>query len=139
MQAGYGVWYGPHNTRNFSAHVPAHERQSISRGELRGVQHAMLSRAVGEHMVIVLDSEYVFKGITIWTEKWKRHGWTTSTGEVGHRDLCEQIDLLQRMWGEQLQVRLVPSHLDVEGNEAADELAGKGRGLHPNNLLPLSK
>ena len=43
MQAGYGVWYGPHHTRNFSAHVPAHERQSISRGELLGVLHAMLS------------------------------------------------------------------------------------------------
>ena len=139
MQAGYGVWYGPRNTRNFSAHVPAHECQSISRGELRGVLHAMLSRAVGERMVIVLDSEYVFKGITIWTEKWKRHGWRTSTGEVGHRDLWEQIDLLRRMGGEQLQVRWVPSHLDVEGNEAADELAGKGRELHLNNLLPLSK
>ena len=43
------------------------------------------------------------------------------------------------MGGEQLQVRWVPSHLDVEGNEAADELAGKGREMHPNNLLPLSK
>ena len=139
MQVGYGVWHGPHNTRNFSAHVPAHERQSISRGELRGVLHAMFSRAVGEHMVIVLDSEYVFKGITIWMEKWKRHVWRTSTGEVGHRDLWEQIDLLRRMGGEQLQVRWVPSHLDVEGNEAADELAGKGRELHPNNPLPLSK
>ena len=139
MQAGYGVWFGPHHNRNFSAHVPAHERQSISRGELRGVLHAMLSRAVGERMVIVLDSEYVFKGITIWTEKWKRHGWRTSMGEVGHRDLWEQIDLLRGMGGEQLQVRWVPSHLNVEGNEAADELAGKGRELHPNNLLPLSK
>ena len=106
---------------------------------MRGVLHAMLSRAVGERMVIVLDSECVFKGITIWTEKWKRHGWRTSTGEVGHRDLWEQIDLLRRMGREQLQVRWVPSHLDVEGNEAADELAGKDRELHPNNLLPLSK
>ena len=139
MLAGYGVWYGPHNTRNFSAHVPAHERQSISRGEVRGVLHAMLSRAVGERMVIVLDSEYVFKDITIWTEQWKRHGWRASTGEVGHRDLWEQIDLPRRMGGEQLQVRWVPSHLDVEGNEAADELAGKGRELHLNNLPPLSK
>ena len=47
---------------------------------------------------------------------------------MGHRDLWEQIDLLRGMGGEQLHVRWVPS-----------ELAGKGRGLHPNNLLPLSK
>ena len=34
MQAGYGVWFGDNSSRDFRAHVPAHERQSISRGEL---------------------------------------------------------------------------------------------------------
>ena len=139
MQAGYGVWFGHHHSRNFRAHVPAHERQSISRGELRGVLHAMLSRAEGERMVVVVDSEYIFKAITVWTEKWKRHGWRTSSGEVGHRDLWEHIDWLRGEAGDMLQVRWVPSHLGVAGNEAADELAGQGRGLHPYNLLPLSK
>ena len=37
MQAGYGVWYGVGHSRNHAAHVPTHERQSTSRGELRGV------------------------------------------------------------------------------------------------------
>ena len=46
---GYGmVWYGKHSPRNYSAHVPAHERQSISRGELRGVLHATLGRLQGD-------------------------------------------------------------------------------------------
>ena len=49
----------------------------------------MLSRAEGERMVVVVDSEYIFKAITVWTEKWKRHGWRTSSGEVGHRGLWE--------------------------------------------------
>ena len=139
MQAGYGVWFGDNSSRNFRAHVPAHERQSISRGELRGVLHAMLSRVAGERMVVVVDSEYVFKAITMWTERWKRHGWRTSSGEVGHRDLWEHIDWLRGEAGDKLQVRWVPSHLGVAGNEAADELAGEGRELHPYNLLPLSK
>ena len=139
MQAGYGVWFGNNSSRNFRAHVPAHERQSISRGELRGVLHAMLSREAGEQMVVVVDSEYIFKAITVWTDKWKRHGWRTSSGEVGHRDLWEHIDWLRGEAGDKLQVRWVPSHLGVAGNEAADELAGQGRELHPYNLLPLSK
>ena len=36
MQAGYGVWFGDNSSRNFRAHVPAHERQSISRGGVAG-------------------------------------------------------------------------------------------------------
>ena len=32
-------------------------------------------RRVGERMVVVLDYEYVFKGITEWSPKWKHHGW----------------------------------------------------------------
>ena len=75
----------------------------------------------------------------MWTDRWKRHGWRTSSGEVGHRDLWEHIDWLRGEAGDKLQVRWVPSHLGVAGNEAADELAGQGRELHPNNLLPLSK
>ena len=35
-QVGYSVWYGKREPRNFAAHVPPHERQSISRGKLRG-------------------------------------------------------------------------------------------------------
>ena len=75
--------------------------------------HAMLSREAGERMVVVVDSEYIFKAITVWTDKWKRHGWRTSSGEVGHRDLWEHIDWLRGEAGDKLQVRWVPSHLGV--------------------------
>ena len=75
----------------------------------------------------------------MWTEKWKRHGWRTSSGEVGHRDLWEHIDWLRGEAGDQLQVRWVPSHLGVAGNEAADDLAGQCRELYPYNKLRLSK
>ena len=46
-------------------------------------------------MVVVLDSEYVYKGITEWSVKWHRQGWRVKNREVGHRDLWEQIFLLR--------------------------------------------
>ena len=83
MQAGYGVWLGGQSPRNFHAHVPAHERQSISQGELPGVPHALQQWRPAEKMVLVLDSEHVSKGVVEWSAKWRRHGWRCSTGEVG--------------------------------------------------------
>ena len=61
--------------RNYSAPVPPHERQSVSRAELMGVLQALQLRRPGGRMVVVLDSEYVYKGITDWSPKWRRHGW----------------------------------------------------------------
>ena len=83
----------------------------------------MLQRQQGERLVVVLDSEYVYKGITQRSEKWRRHGWRTSSGDVGHRDLWEHILWLREGVGNQLQLRWAPSHLKVPGNEGADELA----------------
>ena len=70
----------PHN---YSALVLPHERQSVSRAERRGVLQALQLRRSGERMKIVLDSEYVSKGIIEWSPKWMRHGWRTASGEVG--------------------------------------------------------
>ena len=95
---------------------------------------AFNSHTEGERMVVVLDSEYVFRGITVWSDKWRRHGWKMSSGEVGYRDLWELILCLRESAGGLLHLRWVPSHLNVEGNEAADELAGQGREQHPKDL-----
>ena len=104
-QAGYGVWYARGSSRNCAAHVPVGERQSVSRGELRGVLHALLHRSPGERLVVVLDSEYVYKGIVEWSPKWRRHGWRTTGREVGHRDLWETILWERERAGEQVQLR----------------------------------
>ena len=47
-QAGYGVWFGECEDRNVGARVPTHKRQSVSRGELRGVLYAHQQRRGGE-------------------------------------------------------------------------------------------
>ena len=58
-------------------------------------------------------------------------------GEVGHRDLWEAI--LRESGGGGVQLRWVPSHLNIHGNNGADTLASLGRRLHPYYLFPLSK
>ena len=44
MQARHGVWYGERSDRNYHSHIPAHERQSITWGELWAVLYALLQR-----------------------------------------------------------------------------------------------
>ena len=63
-RAGYGAWFGEGDDRNVGLPVPAKERQSVSQRELRGVLYALEQRRASEKMVVVLDSEYVYKGIT---------------------------------------------------------------------------
>ena len=84
-------------------------------------------------MVVVLDSEYVYKGITERSLKWHRHGWRVKNREVGHKDLWEQIFLLRREAGSSLQLVWMPSHMQVVGNDRADALAEEGRLQHRHN------
>ena len=90
-QEGYGVWFAEASTRNHAAPIPESERQSVSKGKLRGVLNAIVQRRRAERLVVVLDSEYVYKGIMEWSAKRRRHGWRMASGEVGHRDLWEQL------------------------------------------------
>ena len=84
-------------------------------------------------MVVVLDLEYVYKGITQWSSKWQRHHWRVSGRDVEHKDLWSAVLAERELAGDRLQVRWVPSHLGVVGNEQADQLAEQGRLLHPYN------
>ena len=86
-----------------------------------------------ERMAVVLDSEYVYKGITEWLVKWHHNGWRVKNREVGHKDLWEHIFLLRREAGSLLQLVWTPSHMQVVGNDRADALSEEGRLQHPHN------
>ena len=43
-QVGYAAWFGEGNARNVGLPVPTGERHGMSRGELRGVLHALEQR-----------------------------------------------------------------------------------------------
>ena len=52
--------------------------------------HALLSRQPSEKLIVMLDLEYVSKGVMEWSVRWHRHGWRNAMlPEVGHRDLWE--------------------------------------------------
>ena len=72
MQAGYGVWYGVQSQKNHHNHVLAHVRQSIRRGELQGVLHALKQQQQWGRLVVVFDPERVYKGVVEWGEWAKR-------------------------------------------------------------------
>ena len=116
-----------------AAPVPTPERRSLSRAELRGVLHALRGRRAGERLVTVLDCEYVFKGITEWTVKWKRHGWCSRGKEIGQRDLWQEIWRPRQAAGSQVVVLWMPPHLNAKGNDEADVLAEAGHTQLPHN------
>ena len=130
-QGGFGAWYGPGSLRNSSDFVPLGEKQSVSRAEMRGVLHAVRSRRWEERMVVVLDSEYVFKGITQWSSKWQRHQWRVSGREVEHKELWMAVLAERELAGDRLQVRWVPSHLGWRGMKRRTSWLSRGDyGIH---------
>ena len=85
----------------------------------------------------VPESEDVCNAVTEWAWLWRRHGWRTCSGEVGHWDSWEQLPRLHERAGEEVPSRWVPSLLDAKGKEHADGLALPGLLEHPNDVLPL--
>ena len=83
------MFYGEGDARNLSALVPHHEHQANNKGELRAVHHVLQALRPGAWLAIVMDSEYVFKGLTEYV--WERGG-----GTVSHSDLWKQVLGLMR-------------------------------------------
>ena len=72
-------WVSEAPTRHHCAPVPVHERQSVGRVELRGVFWVLQGRQAGEHLVVVSDSEYVYKRIVATSGKWRPGRWDIET------------------------------------------------------------
>ena len=123
------MWYGEGGERNRSF-VPRDEDQTNNRGELRAAFYALSRQPAGKPLHMVVDLEWVEKGVTEWGAVWRRHKWRTATGDVSHRDLWEPfLDLVQTR-GDLFPIQWVPSHVDIMGNEKADQLAEERRVRH---------
>jgi ribonuclease HI len=74
---------------------------------------------------IILDSQYVQKGMNEWIHGWKARGWKTAAKQpVKNVDLWQRLDLAVAR--HEVQWQWVRGHAGHEGNERADQLANKG-------------
>lgn len=76
-------------------------------------------------IILWTDSTYVLKGITEWIHGWKKRGWKKSDKRpVVNVDLWKRLDALNSE--RNVEWKWVKGHAGIEGNERADELAGRG-------------
>ena len=71
------------------------------------------------------DSKYMLDGITKWIVGWKKRGWKKSDKKpVLNKDLWQALD--KERQNKNVNWQWVKGHAGHEGNERADELAGRG-------------
>jgi ribonuclease HI len=63
-QCGSGIWFGEGNPKNSAIRIPS-KAQSNQVGELTAIIAAMNKVAPYQPLKIIIDSEYVIKGLTI--------------------------------------------------------------------------
>jgi ribonuclease HI len=132
-RAGIGVFFGIDDPRNISSRLPG-RHQTNQRAEIFAVLKALeslnMTPPTSLNVIILTDSDYVVKALTVWSAKWEKEGWKTAKrGEVVSKDLFKRArDMIVtlREKGVQIQFRHVPGHSGVWGNEQADSLAVRG-------------
>ena len=127
---GFGVYYGEGDIRNVSQPLGG-VSQTNNRAELMAVIFAVAQQPADRGLHVITDSEWVYKGITQWVRVWARNDWKSTSGDVHHRDLWEQLIALTSGRSHPVPYQHVPSHIGVPGNEGADRLAEEGRMQHP--------
>lgn len=133
-KAGYGVYYGPGDSRNYSGRVSG--EQTNQRGELEGIRHA-LKNAANEaksgnpsNVRIHTDSKYSMESVTNWGDKWEKNGYKTSTGgDVVNQDMikeCRSLVKYIKANSGSVEFVKVKGHSGNHGNDMADKLAVEG-------------
>ena len=75
--------------------------------------------------IVIVDSNYVYSGITSWIYGWIERGWKTkSKSPVKNAKLWKEL-LSLKLQFENIKFELCKGHSEIEGNEIADHLANK--------------
>ncbi|CCE78574.1 Piso0_001201 [Millerozyma farinosa CBS 7064] len=129
--AGYGIYYGPQDSRNES--VPL-EGANNQRAELRAILHALekiREDQDGGPYILRTDSNSSIESITVRSLTWEKNGWRTKKKMfVKNKDLIKpaaklykEIRSEYKKRGWKFQIEHVKSHTGEDGNEGADKLA----------------
>ena len=98
-----------------------------NRMELTAVIEALTALKRPCKVTLLLDSEYVRKGITEWIHGWKARGWRTAVKQpVKNVDLWQKLDAVVIQSGHEITWKWVKGHAGDPGNERADALANRG-------------
>ena len=122
-KGGIGAWacHIKYPTGEALSLCEADEDTTNNRMEMLAVIRALEAIEIGLPIVVVLDSEYVAKGVLEWSSNWVRNGWCTREGKpVINKDLW--LILLQLYGMHNVSFKLVRGHTGVAGNELVDKL-----------------
>ena len=92
----------------------------------------MMEGMMAKHKtVIVMDSQYVYKGLTGRMHQWQAAQWVLRCRAVSHVDVWQAV--LRALHNTRATIKWlwVPSHAGVEGNERVNALADLGRARSP--------
>ena len=126
---GYGVYFGDH--RDVAEFLPVDELQTNIRGELRAALSALQGHVPVTRSLICPDCQLVVDGVLGLAQRWRRHKWRNTTGDVAHADLWAQILELTDRYGTEIKWIHIPSHIGIWRNEKADQLADLSRRKSP--------
>ena len=113
-------------------HLPVGKKQTINRAELMAVIVAVKRTHTRQHsFAVATDSSYVYGGVEDSAIKWRAQHWVTNKGPVLNVDLWINLLELLDLASTNYEWIMVPSHVQVEGNERADTLAELGRKSSP--------
>ena len=80
---------------------------------------------------MAIDSKYAYAGLQGAAYRWRDNGWVSASGPVSNVDLWPQLLEAIQSFGTIFQWVKIPCHVGLHGNDAADELANRGRLMSP--------
>ncbi|KAH9853567.1 hypothetical protein C2E23DRAFT_728129 [Lenzites betulinus] len=86
-------------------------------------------------LLVLTDSMYIYKGLTLHLERWENRGWI----DVANKDILRRVVARLRRRSATTTLKWVKGHAGIKGNEEADKLAAEGTKLPRTQLTQLTE